>query len=199
MKMDIVFTSDPDSPDLRLVDVQDEKGRSIQAGRWWDRDDGYRILTLDDYPEAGPGVVQRPGEASMLVDQTIGRYIKRVHGASHAYLNDPTYRASMEQIRRLLQLVETALQTEGVPEETRLRVIRTVVFGAPDEDAVERRLAQHEADMREIQRGNRLSWAWGRHDENEPVRHPVLDAEDRRIAYQEQFLQWRDARPDQQP
>lgn len=43
----VVFERDPGAPDLVLVDVEDEAGRSVSVGTWVDRADGLVELRLD--------------------------------------------------------------------------------------------------------------------------------------------------------
>lgn len=44
--IDIVFDGSEDSEDCVLVEVEDEHGRSIRAGEWVKRPDGYHALRL---------------------------------------------------------------------------------------------------------------------------------------------------------
>lgn len=49
----VVFECDPATPDLTLVDVEDEAGRSVSVGTWAERPDGRVELRLT--LAAGPG------------------------------------------------------------------------------------------------------------------------------------------------
>jgi hypothetical protein len=44
--IDIVFDGPPQPPMPRLVEVEDEHGRSINAGEWIQRNDGYWALRI---------------------------------------------------------------------------------------------------------------------------------------------------------
>jgi hypothetical protein len=44
--IDIVFDGEPGPVPPRFVEVEDENGRSINAGEWVHRDDGYWALRL---------------------------------------------------------------------------------------------------------------------------------------------------------
>lgn len=78
------------------------------------------------------------------VRNAIDRYLSRIPGADSARTFDPVYAAQMTYLQRVLETVDMAMEDEGVPESTRVRVIRTVVYGAPDEYAAHERMARTE-------------------------------------------------------
>jgi len=41
----IVFATNPDSPDLTFVEVENDRSESVSVGEWSDRD-GYKVLTI---------------------------------------------------------------------------------------------------------------------------------------------------------
>ncbi|MFJ5984356.1 hypothetical protein [Lentzea sp. NPDC092896] len=49
----------------------------------------------------------------------------------HAFNNDPTFRASIEMIRKMVTATDAALAAEGVDEVIRDRVAHRVLFGEP--------------------------------------------------------------------
>jgi hypothetical protein len=75
-------------------------------------------------------------------DELIDRYLHRMPGASEAYRNDATYHAQFHFMRRVLTAVDMAMEDEGVPEATRVRVLRSAIYGAPDEWDAEQRIQQ---------------------------------------------------------
>lgn len=139
--MDFVFTQDPGSADLRLVEVEQD-GRSIQLGTWSDRD-GYRVLTVtaqDFHTATGPRV-DEPRAADRIA-HLVHLYIADTPGARQAYQTVPEYHASVQQLTRLLSMVDEAMAAEGVPADMRLRVVNTVVFGDPAGAEASRRAAE---------------------------------------------------------
>lgn len=83
------------------------------------------------------------------VREAIDRYFARIPGAREAHTSDPVYRAQFTYMRRVLEMAEMAMEDEGIDEPTRARVIRTVVFGAPDEYASMERLRVNEQVVRD--------------------------------------------------
>lgn len=49
-----------------------------------------------------------------------------------AQWEDPWYTAQMEMVRRAAHHYQEAMELEGVPEETRRRVLSMVLLGSPD-------------------------------------------------------------------
>lgn len=78
------------------------------------------------------------------VREAVDRYMRRIPGADSARALDPIYSAQFTFMERVLQIVDMAMEDEGVPERSRERVIRTVVCGAPDEYAAHQRMARNE-------------------------------------------------------
>jgi hypothetical protein len=44
--IDIVLADDPDSALMKFVEVEDENGRSVEVGEFFQREDGYWVLLL---------------------------------------------------------------------------------------------------------------------------------------------------------
>lgn len=61
---------------------------------------------------------------------------------ARAYQNDAAFHLQTHVIRTVLAAALRAMEHEGVPEETRLRVARAVVTGTPDADDAESALAR---------------------------------------------------------
>lgn len=76
------------------------------------------------------------------VRDEIDRYLQRMSNAREAMLKDPQYHWQMEWARRNLELMNLALDNEGIPEDIRVRVIRTVLYGTADESEALRRIDQ---------------------------------------------------------
>ena len=50
MYIDIVFDKPPGPESGRFVEIETEERKSIRFGRWMQRDDGYWVLRIPDYP-----------------------------------------------------------------------------------------------------------------------------------------------------
>jgi hypothetical protein len=69
---------------------------------------------------------------SEFVDTTLGRYLDQQPGMREALLKDPVQHMQAEVLRQTLNMVERALIDEGVPEETRRRVLNRAIWGEPE-------------------------------------------------------------------
>lgn len=78
------------------------------------------------------------------VDAEVRRFVGERPPAEWAWMRDPTYRAQMTTLRKLLAQVELAMVMESIPEPVRLRVVRTALFGAPDPEEAVQRVRDHE-------------------------------------------------------
>ncbi|WP_055588658.1 hypothetical protein [Peterkaempfera griseoplana] len=94
-----------------------------------------------------------PRSRQSTVDGIINRYLDHMPGASGAYLQDPAYHRDVVFLRRALALADLAMEDQGVPAESRARVIRTVVCGSPNEDEANARIEQHLADVKRATQG----------------------------------------------
>lgn len=76
----------------------------------------------------------------------VGQHLQRMPGAEQAMSDDPAYRMAVTLLRRMLAVVDAAMQDENIDEELRGRVIRAALLGtAPHEGPAlnrVRRLAQ---------------------------------------------------------
>lgn len=81
---------------------------------------------------------------SELVEDVIRRYEERMPGASRARHLDPLYHHQVAWMRSMLRLADIAMEDEGMPSETRARVIRTVVYGGPNPEDSELRVELNE-------------------------------------------------------
>jgi len=45
-EIDVVFDGPPDAEGPRFIECEDESRRSVEIGRWIERDDGYWVLRL---------------------------------------------------------------------------------------------------------------------------------------------------------
>ncbi|WP_329215201.1 hypothetical protein OG352_06280 [Streptomyces sp. NBC_01485] len=69
---------------------------------------------------------------SEFTDGTLGRYLGQQPGMRQALLHDAAQHMQVEALRRTLDMVERALDDEGVPHNVRHRVINRVVWGEPE-------------------------------------------------------------------
>ena len=70
----------------------------------------------------------------------IKEWLDRLPDAARSYMHDAYYRAQIEWLRRLLNAADMAMAGEDVPPQTRARVLRSMMFGAPDEGAALKRI-----------------------------------------------------------
>jgi len=74
------------------------------------------------------------------VDDELARFYNKMPHGMQALHYDGQFAAEVEQLRRILSMVDLAMEYEEIHPETRRRVIRNVLFDGPDEvvDAIER-------------------------------------------------------------
>lgn len=85
---------------------------------------------------------------SRLVDETLHRFRTRMPTPDAAARLDPTHHWKTTWMQRMLHLVDMAMDDEGVPADVRQRVVRTLLFGSPDETEATQR---YEVDQQRIQ------------------------------------------------
>jgi hypothetical protein len=71
--------------------------------------------------------------------EEITRYLQRMPGAREAMHGDPQYHYQVKWLERMFELLNLALEDEGIPEDIRTRVIRNVLYGGVDESEARRR------------------------------------------------------------
>lgn len=86
-----------------------------------------------------------PDRRAREVDDLINRFLGRMPDAREANHTDPQYRWQITWLRRMLATMDLAMEDEGVPEHVRLRIIRTLVYGAPNEAEALARVEQMKA------------------------------------------------------
>ena len=87
------------------------------------------------------------------VDELISRYLARMPDAPHANAKDAQYHAEIARLRKLLTLLDMAMEDEEIPEDKRVRIIRCVIYGGPDEAAALERMQRLELDIQAVMRG----------------------------------------------
>jgi len=93
------------------------------------------------------------------VDRLMSRYLNGVADADKAYATDPMYHAQVAWMRRTFTALDLVMEDEGIPEDVRLRVIRTLIYGAPSEaEALERTRPVAEATARRMVIGQPSLW-----------------------------------------
>jgi hypothetical protein len=92
------------------------------------------------------------------VDRLLDRWLGRVSGANEALRKDARYAAEFSFMRRMLTALDIVMEDEGIPEQTRLRIIRTLVYGAPDEAAALARMDRLEAEVERLKWTPPLMW-----------------------------------------
>lgn len=80
-----------------------------------------------------------------LVQDAIDRYRSRMPGAREAQLNDPQYAHNTAWLQRMLEIADMAMEDEQIPEQSRARVIRTILYGSPDETEALTRIEERAA------------------------------------------------------
>lgn len=73
---------------------------------------------------------------SSLADDVLSAYFERYGVAEKAYQLDPWTHAHIKWLNRTIAMMDIAMDDEGIPEETRRRVLRTVVYGSADDPQV---------------------------------------------------------------
>lgn len=87
-------------------------------------------------------------------------FMRRYPGAPKAAALDPMFHAETRVLRALLACTDMAMEDEGVPDDIRARVIRSVLFGAMpdvDESAERMRIRDEQlATIRNVCRPNHI-------------------------------------------
>lgn len=79
---------------------------------------------------------------SEFTDSLITQHLARHQDQWEDYLRNSAFYHQTEQLRRVLEAAERAMERERIPAESRRRVLETIVFGDQDE---ERRMTRDEA------------------------------------------------------
>lgn len=82
---------------------------------------------------------------SEFTDSIVEQYLNQDPERRKAYALDPQTHHQTELLRRMLETTERAMEDEGIPAETRARVLRAVVYGDAEPGMVERRMTRDEA------------------------------------------------------
>ena len=69
---------------------------------------------------------------SETVDRIIDTHLKQRPGARHAYQHDPAMHDDIERARRMLAVMESAMQREGIPYDSAQRVLNEIVSAGLD-------------------------------------------------------------------
>ncbi len=91
--------------------------------------------------------------AEREVDRLLDRWLQRMSGSREALRDDARYYAQFSFMRRTFVAMDMAMEDEGISEIIRLRIIRTLVYGAPDEADALARIERQKAEV------ERLKWA----------------------------------------
>lgn len=95
-------------------------------------------------------------DAEREVGRLLERWFDRMQVAGEAWRKDAQYRAEFTRMRRTFVAMDMAMEDEGISEPTRLRVIRTLIYGAPDEAEA---LARMERQAAEVERLKTMPFA----------------------------------------
>lgn len=95
-------------------------------------------------PEPEDDLVGTPAERAWA------RYVARFRSHRKAVHADQQHRAQIAWLRRMIDTIDMAMEDEGIGPRSRERVIRTVLYGAPDPDAALARVEEHEQLVREM-------------------------------------------------
>lgn len=74
------------------------------------------------------------------IDSLIDRWLARIPDADKAYMRDPQYHMQVRWMRRTFTALDLAMEDEGIPEQVRDRILRTLIHGAPDESEALQRM-----------------------------------------------------------
>jgi len=86
------------------------------------------------------------------IEKMVREWMNVSRDRSSAYMNDTTFHAQCAQFRRMLHLVDEALKDSGIVLRTRDKVLRTVLYGGPDEAQALRRMDEFAAQVRLMER-----------------------------------------------
>jgi hypothetical protein len=75
-------------------------------------------------------------------------YFHRIGLPNKALLSDPTYDAQMKWLRDMVTRLAVILEDEDIPDVTATRIVRSMLYGAPTEEAADLRMRQHETMKR---------------------------------------------------
>lgn len=93
---------------------------------------------------------------SELADEVIARFIEKRPLADRLYVNDSEFHARTEELRRLLHLLEEAMEYEALPYDVARRIMARTVFGALPEDYQQERYVSSNPVF-----SNMLQKVWG--------------------------------------
>jgi hypothetical protein len=82
------------------------------------------------------------------VEEIVRGYLGRMPAAAEAHELDAQYRLQMDMLRRILGMVDIALDDEGIPRETRDRVLRAALYGSVDDPGAAMRRQEEIARLR---------------------------------------------------
>lgn len=89
---------------------------------------------------------------SRLVNEALDRFRARMPAPGAAERLDPVYHWKDQWMKRMLSMVDIAMEDEGVPDDVRRRVVRTLLFGAPDETDATLRIEMTEQQKQDLMR-----------------------------------------------
>lgn len=74
------------------------------------------------------------------IEKMVREWLNVSRDRTSAYMNDAMFHCQCAQFRRMLHLVDEALKDSGIVLRTRDKVLRTVLYGGPDEAEALRRM-----------------------------------------------------------
>lgn len=66
-------------------------------------------------------------------DEIVNGYLRRSASSEEAYHRDAQYHMQIKWLRQALLVLDLTMDDEGVPEETRIRVLRAVLYGTAED------------------------------------------------------------------
>jgi len=89
---------------------------------------------------------------SRLVDAETRRYQQRMPDTSWAVRNDPIHNHLVRWMDTMLRLVDLVMEDEGVDAATRAKVIRSVLYGSPNQAEADLRMEQQQLMVTHLER-----------------------------------------------
>jgi hypothetical protein len=83
---------------------------------------------------------------SRITREAVFRYLHRTD--SHSAIEDPLYSAQWHWMKHILDIADMAMEDGGISERSRSRVVRTILYGAPDEADAELRTAERQKQVK---------------------------------------------------
>jgi hypothetical protein len=87
-----------------------------------------------------------------VIEKMVNSWLRVSRDRVQAYMNDTQFHYQCAQFVRMLHLADQAMIDSQIALQTRDKVLRTILYGGPDEAEAIRRMDQEAAIIRQMQR-----------------------------------------------